>query len=55
MYLLYMGPISLFAIQEEGVKNIQNRREIYEFSMQHIMYEEKTHKCLPPLLSKDMS
>lgn len=23
--------------------------------MQHIMYEEKIHKCLPPLLSKDMS
>ena len=55
MYLRFIGPIVWFDVQEKGVKNIQNRRKIYGFSMQHIMYEEKTHKCLPPLLSKDMS
>ena len=53
--LRFIGPIVWFDVQEKGVKNIQNRRKIYGFSMQHIMYEEKTHKCLPPLLSKDMS
>lgn len=58
-YIIYIyrhyRPIVWFDVQEKGVKNIQNRRKIYGFSMQHIMYEEKTHKCLPPLLSKDMS
>ena len=55
LLLRFIVPIVWFDVQEKGVKNIQNRRKIYGFSMQHIMYEEKTHKCLPPLLSKDMS